>query len=198
MKPLALIPVVLFAVLGVFFYVSLQDGGDDTLPSVLVGRPAPDTDLAPLADRPDHQGAETDGLASSDLADGTVKLVNFWASWCAPCRTEHPVLTALAEDEGITIHGVNYKDRPDGARRFLRALGDPFARVGVDETGRTGIDWGVYGVPETFVVDGEGHILARHVGPLTEEAWNASLSRYFKTSATDGDRPARGAGGGEG
>ena len=97
-----------------------------------------------------------------------MKLVNFWASWCAPCRAEHPLLSELAA-EGVPVLGINYKDEPDKALAFLGELGDPFARVGADASGRTGLDWGLYGVPETFVVDEAGTILLRHAGPLTPD-----------------------------
>ena len=113
--------------------------------------------------------ADFDGnpaFTTADLADGDVVLVNFWASWCAPCRAEHPQLVQMAE-EGIEIFGINYKDEPDKARRFLEELGDPYARLAADETGRTGLDWGLYGVPETFVIDGNGTVVKRFAGPIT-------------------------------
>ena len=109
--------------------------------------------------------ATTRAPTAADLTAPGVKLVNFWASWCGPCRVEHPVLTALAA-EGVPVIGINYKDDPDKARAFLAELGDPYAKIGADDSGRTGLDWGIYGVPETFVVDGAGKVVMRYPGPL--------------------------------
>jgi cytochrome c biogenesis protein CcmG/thiol:disulfide interchange protein DsbE len=133
----------------------------DTLPSVLIDRPAPDMDLPPLI-----EGGE--GLTTAMLQADGVKLVNVWASWCGPCRVEHPELMRL-EEMGVTIHGLNYKDEPRNAKAFLEELGDPYATVGVDDRGRAGIEWGVYGVPETFVIDAEGRIAFKHVGPIQND-----------------------------
>lgn len=138
----------------------------DTLPSALVGQSAAAVQLTPLGDLP--------GFSQSDLADGKVKIVNFWASWCAPCRAEHPNLMRL-RDEGLPIYGVNYKDKPEAALAFLSDLGNPFQRVGADGTGRMGIDWGLYGVPESFVIDGEGKVLLRFPGPITERALEVEI-----------------------
>jgi cytochrome c biogenesis protein CcmG, thiol:disulfide interchange protein DsbE len=157
---LLIVPPLVFAGFAVVAYMALSSG-DDGLPSALQGRAAP-TLAGTVALREDP--APDDAL----LASGEVTLVNFWASWCAPCRVEHPFLTDLAE-EGIPVIGVNYKDRPENALGFLAELGDPYAAIGADATGRTGIDWGLYGVPETFVVDGEGRITHRHAGPITPE-----------------------------
>jgi len=129
------------------------------LPSALVGKPAPDFVLPPIPGRDDH------GFSRADLG-GRPVLVNVWASWCVPCRAENPVLLRLVRAEGVTIHGVNYKDKAEDAREFLRTLGDPFTYIGRDADGRVGIEWGVYGVPETFVVDARGVIRYRHVGPM--------------------------------
>ncbi len=191
MRLVALLPVLILVILGVFFAISLQNAGNETLPSALIGKPVPEFTLEPLAERPDTDGP-LEGLGSADLKDGKVKLVNFWASWCTPCRAEHPVLMELAESGEAVIHGINYKDRPDGARRFLQGLGDPFGRIGRDDTGRTGIDFGLYGVPETYVVDGEGRILARKVGPLTRADWDGKLKAFFTkpplpSSSADGE-----------
>src|SRR5690606_30373939 len=97
-------------------------------------------------------------------------IVNFWASWCAPCIVEHPVLMALSRESGVPVFGINYKDKPDAARKFIGRYGNPYKAIGVDDTGRTAIDFGVYGVPETYVIDGKGRIVLRHAGPLTPEA----------------------------
>ncbi len=160
MRWLALVPLALFAALGGFFLQGLYRDDPDALPSALVGREAPALALEPL---PGRTPLTDDALR----ADG-VKLVNFWASWCVPCRVEHPQIEALAAT--VPVHGVNYKDRRDGspaaAQAFLEELGDPFASVGADGTGRAGLDWGLTGVPETFVIDGEGVVRLRHAGPI--------------------------------
>lgn len=129
------------------------------VPSALIDQPVPAFELPPLLE-------EGRGLATADLKGGGVKLVNVYASWCAPCRIEHPLLMRLAQEEGVTVHGIAYKDKPADSRRFLEMLGNPYQRVGLDLDGRAGIEWGVYGVPETYVVDNDGRIRYRHVGPL--------------------------------
>jgi cytochrome c biogenesis protein CcmG/thiol:disulfide interchange protein DsbE len=152
------IPALLFAVLLAAFAMGLNHD-PHLLPSALINRPAPDFALPPLYDN-------APGLSRKDL-EGGVRLVNFFASWCLPCRDEQPELMRLAQDRGLAIEGIAYKDRPEDARRFLERLGDPFRRVGVDRDGRTAIDFGVYGVPETYLIDAAGHIRYRHVGPLS-------------------------------
>jgi cytochrome c biogenesis protein CcmG/thiol:disulfide interchange protein DsbE len=166
-------PMVAFAVIAAYFALGLRrDPG--TLPSALLNQPAPDFALPPLLEgKP--------GLASADLKGGAPVLVNVWASWCVPCRAEHPVLTRLARE--VPVYGFNYKDRPEDARRFLVELGDPYRRIGADTSGRVGIDWGVYGVPETFVIDAEGLIRHRHVGPLTEKAIDEKIRPLLKSLA---------------
>ncbi|HPG23625.1 MAG TPA: DsbE family thiol:disulfide interchange protein [Amaricoccus sp.] len=158
---LMLLPPLLFAVFAGLAWFALTRENPDELPSALIGRPAPSL-AATTALRDDP--APTD----ADLRAPGVKLVNFWASWCGPCRAEHPMLEELAA-EGQTIVGVNYKDDPANARAFLAELGDPFAAIGADRSGRTGLDWGIYGVPETFVIAPDGTILLRHPGPLTRD-----------------------------
>jgi cytochrome c biogenesis protein CcmG/thiol:disulfide interchange protein DsbE len=133
----------------------------DTLPSALIGRPAPVTELPPLVEG-------EPGFDAAMLTAPGVKIVNVWASWCGPCRVEHPHLMTLAE-MGHTIHGLNHRDQPAGAAAFLRELGDPYERIGVDRNGRASVEWGVYGVPETFVIDGEGRIVYKHVGPIQND-----------------------------
>jgi cytochrome c biogenesis protein CcmG, thiol:disulfide interchange protein DsbE len=155
---LFLLPALAFLAISVGLAIGLTRD-PSTLPSALLDRPAPEFDLPPLP------GRAGEGLSTADLRGNGVSLVNVFASWCGPCRVEHPVLDRLAE-EGVTINAINYKDRPEAARAFLAELGDPYGRVGFDETGRVAIDWGVYGVPETFVVDADGTIVYRHVGPL--------------------------------
>jgi cytochrome c biogenesis protein CcmG/thiol:disulfide interchange protein DsbE len=155
-----LVPAVLFAALLVAFAIGLRHD-PRLLPSALIDRPAPDFSLPGLYDA-------ANGLSRKDL-DGRVTVVNFFASWCAPCREEHPQLMALARRPGVALDGIAYKDKPDASRRLLDSLGNPFGRVGVDRDGATAIDFGVYGVPETYVIDAAGHIRYRHVGPLTAD-----------------------------
>ena len=162
---LFLIPLVVFGALAGWLAVPLIRGSDPSqLPSALVDQPAPETDLPGLAGRPDGGGAEP---LTDAVFEGEVTLLNFFASWCVPCLAEHPVLTALAEDRGLAINAIAYKDAPADTVAWLTRHGDPFARIGVDEGGLTGIDWGLTGVPETFVIDAEGHVRYRHIGPLT-------------------------------
>ena len=167
------IPLVVFAALAALLYTRLFSGDPATLPSALIGRPAPDLALKPLDGLAGDSGA-IPGFSRADLATGEVTVVNVWASWCGPCRQEHPILMGLKQT-GVRLFGLNYKDNPENARRFLGGLGNPFSRVGVDDAGRGAIDWGVYGVPETFVVDGQGRIAYKFVGPLTEESAKAKL-----------------------
>lgn len=162
------LPVVAFVALAALLYVRLYSGDPQALPSALIGKPAPDLAL-PALDGLTKDGAPMPGFARADLATGEVTVVNMWASWCGPCRIEHPSLMAL-EKAGVRMFGMNYKDNTENARRFLGGLGNPFSRVGVDADGRAAIEWGVYGVPETFVVDGKGRIAFKHVGPIADEA----------------------------
>ncbi len=163
---LALMPPVAFAGLAAVFMAGMLRDDPDALPSARLGEIAPDVVLAPLAG--------LDGWDADILREPGVKLVNFWASWCAPCRVEHPNLELLAA-EGVTIYGVNYKDRPEAAVAFLNELGNPFAAVGADDSGRTGLDWGLYGVPETFVIDGDGRIVLRLAGPITQRTLEGKI-----------------------
>ena len=152
-------PPVVFAALAALFYAGMQREDPDALPSTRIGQPAPAMTLTQLGAEPPFE--------LEALSEPGVKLVNYWASWCAPCRAEHPNLETLAK-EGVPIYGVNYKDDPAKALAFLEELGDPYAGLGADESGRTGIDWGLYGVPETFVIDGDGIVRLRFAGPITE------------------------------
>ncbi|WP_237152972.1 DsbE family thiol:disulfide interchange protein [Oryzibacter oryziterrae] len=161
------LPVVVFGAMAVLFYSRLGAGDPSEIPSVLIGQDVPAFDLKPLAGLTAN-GDPAPGLKSDDLKTG-VTLVNVFASWCVPCRSEHPLLLKLAEDKRIRLVGINYKDTDDQALRFLSALGNPYAAVGIDASGRVGIDWGVYGVPETFVV-ANGRIVYKHVGPISEDS----------------------------
>lgn len=161
---LFLLPLLVFLALAAVFLMQLFSGRDTSLvPSALIGRDAPQTDLPPL------EGMTLPGLSSNAFA-GRITLVNVWGSWCLPCRQEHPLLMELARDERFVIAGLNYKDKPENARRFLGDLGNPYDAIGVDQNGRAAIDWGVYGVPETFLVGPEGRIRYKHVGPFTPES----------------------------
>lgn len=152
------LPPAIFAGLAAMFYLGMQRDDPDALPSVQIGREAPPVVLTQLGSEMPFDDAV--------LREPGVKIVNYWASWCAPCRVEHPHLMALAE-EGIPVYGINYKDDPRNALAFLAELGDPYAAMGADATGRTAIDWGVYGVPETYVIDGSGRVVFRLAGPVT-------------------------------
>src|SRR6266446_3200567 len=167
-----LLPVALFFVLIAYFALALRPGRDpSTLPSALIDKPAPDFALAGLAGGP--------GVSRAAL-DGHTAIVNFFASWCVPCRAEHPLLMRLAKQEHVLLFGIAYKDKPEEAARFLAQLGNPYRRVGFDQSGRVGIDFGVYGVPETYVIDRAGHIRYRHVGPLTADALERELLPRLK------------------
>jgi len=161
-----LAPLALFLGLAAWFGAALFSGRDPReLPSALIDRPAPGFDLPSLAD----------GRLSSEALRGQVTVVNFFASWCAPCRVEHPVLLRLARQEKIRVIGIAYKDRPEDSRRFLAELGDPYLATGIDRDGRTGIDFGLYGVPETYVIDKAGHIRKRIVGPVSHTMLDREL-----------------------
>ncbi|MCC2690540.1 MAG: protein thiol/disulfide oxidoreductase DsbE [Rhizobiaceae bacterium] len=175
---LVFLPLLVFGGLAAIFLMRLGSGRDmSAIPSALIGQPAPATSL------PAMPGLDLPGLESRHFA-GQVTLVNVWASWCAPCRQEHPLLMELAEDRRFAVSGLNYKDQPENARRFLGSLGNPFGAIGVDQAGRAAIDWGVYGVPETFLVGKKGEILYKHVGPLTPQAVAADLMAEIEAALT--------------
>jgi len=161
-RVLFLLPVVLFLVLAGYFALALRPDRDPhELPSAMIDKPAPSFALAGLAGAP--------GLDRAALAGG-VTVVNFFASWCVPCRVEHPLLMGLSAETKVPLYGIAYKDKPEDTARYLAQLGDPYARIGLDQAGRVGIDFGVYGVPETYVIDKDGRIRLRMVGPLTAES----------------------------
>jgi len=166
---LTALPVAVFAGLAVTFAVGLFREDPSRVPSALIGKPVPNFNLSPLAGL-ERNGLQLPGLKSDDLAAGTVTVVNVWASWCAPCREEHPVLVQLSKKPEFRLVGINYKDKTGNALRFLGALGNPFERVGTDPAGKAAVDWGVYGVPETFIVDGKGTIRFKWIGPMTPDA----------------------------
>jgi len=170
----AIVPVALFGLLAVGFLYSLYHGDPSHLPSALIGKPAPQFQLPSIAGLTAN-GAEVPGFASTDLGHGKVSIVNVWASWCVPCRDEAPALASAATRLGVPVFGIDQEDAPADAKRFLQTLGNPYARIGADTNGRVSIDWGVYGVPETYVVDGMGRIAYKYVGPLTSEAIDKEL-----------------------
>jgi cytochrome c biogenesis protein CcmG/thiol:disulfide interchange protein DsbE len=160
---IALLPLLVVLVLGALFFARLFAGDASHIPSALIGQSAPPIDLKGL------DGAS--GLADADLRNGHVSIVNVFGSWCLPCHAEHETLMALAADKelaakGVALYGVAQKDDPENLRRFLGAKGDPYAKIGLDQDGRAGIDWGVYGVPETFIVKGDGTIAYKFIGPM--------------------------------
>jgi cytochrome c biogenesis protein CcmG, thiol:disulfide interchange protein DsbE len=163
------IPIAVFGALGVLLLVSLLRPGDPSLiPSVLIGKQAPRLTLPPLDGIYDN-GAPIPGITPADLARGGPVIVNFWQSSCAPCVAEHPLLIMLRDKTGVPLVGINTKDPVTGARRFLNRFGIPFTNVGIDADGRAAIEWGVYGMPETFIVDGKGMVVAKHIGAITED-----------------------------
>ncbi|NVP53904.1 DsbE family thiol:disulfide interchange protein [Mycoplana rhizolycopersici] len=171
---LALLPLMIFATLAAIFFFQLRSGRDvSEIPSALIGTQAPFRDLEPLA------GAMRDGVPvpalTAEAAKGKLTLVNFWASWCVPCRQEHPVIMALAQDPRLTVLGVNYKDGNENALRFLGELGNPFAAIGLDPNGKMAIDFGVYGIPESYLVGPDGTILYKKVGPFDEDSLKNGL-----------------------
>jgi cytochrome c biogenesis protein CcmG, thiol:disulfide interchange protein DsbE len=171
---LVLLPLVLFLALAALFLFRLGAGDPSRLPSVLIGREAPPTELPPVAGL-ERNGEPVPGIVPADFR-GAVTVLNVWASWCVPCRDEAALLMGLAGDKRIRLVGINYKDQPDNARRFLGRFGNPFSASGADANGRAAIEWGVYGVPETFIVGRDGKIAYKLVGPLTPE----NLERVVK------------------
>ncbi len=168
------LPLIIVIGMSALFLVALHSGDPSRLPSVLIGKPVPEFDL-PAVEGIAQTGKPIPGFSSADLANGEVSIVNVWASWCGPCIQEHPLLVDLKEQHGLRLLGINYKDEPEAAQRFLTRLGNPFDALGADTSGRVAIDWGVYGVPETYVVDGKGEIVYKHVGPLTAEKISGEL-----------------------
>jgi cytochrome c biogenesis protein CcmG, thiol:disulfide interchange protein DsbE len=167
------LPLLAFGSLAAIFWFRLGDGDPAKIPSALIGHPAPSTALPPLQGLLDS-GAQIPGLDPA-MFKGKVSVVNVWASWCVPCHDEAPLLTELAKDQRLQMVGINYKDTPENARRFLGRYGNPFGIVGVDGNGRAAIEWGVYGVPETFIVGRNGTIVYKMVGPIMPDNIDAVL-----------------------
>ncbi|MCY4206874.1 MAG: DsbE family thiol:disulfide interchange protein [Roseovarius sp.] len=172
-SPLMILPPAIFILVAILFYAGMMRTDPNSLPSVIIGSQAPKVQVEKLGRK--------SVFDDSDLRKAGVKLVNFWASWCAPCRAEHPLLETLKND-GAVIYGVNYKDETGNALSFLRELGDPYASIGADINGRMGIDWGVYGIPETFIIDGEGDVVLRFAGPITRRALRDEILPAIKSA----------------
>jgi cytochrome c biogenesis protein CcmG, thiol:disulfide interchange protein DsbE len=168
---LVFLPAILFSVVAVIALMQLLSGRDiAAVPSALIGKPVPLAELGTLPDMP----------AYNPEMPGKVTIVNVWASWCAPCREENATLLELTKDQRFEVAGINYKDQPENALAFLKTLGNPFDKIGTDEKGRAAIDWGVYGVPETFIVSRDGLIAYKHVGPLKPEDMAGAFGQALK------------------
>jgi len=181
---LVLVPLVVFLALTGLFLVRLFSGDPSRIPSALIGRPAPTVDLPAVAGL-ERDGKPIPGISAADF-HGNVTVINVWASWCIPCHDEAPFLLELAGDTRIRLVGINYKDQPDNARRFLGRYGNPFVATGADENGRAAIEWGVYGVPETFVVGRDARIAYKLVGPITTENFDSVLKPEIQKALAGG------------
>ena len=167
---LYLIPAVIFGVIaGNFLWGLISDRDPREIPSVMIDQPVPEFELGPI------EGMDGPGLKTADLTDGQVTLVNFFASWCVPCRIEHAFLIQLVKRDGVRLVGINYKNEAEEARTWLAQLGNPYAQIGADTTGRVGIEWGVYGLPETFMIDKKGRIRYRRVGPIDADTLDREI-----------------------
>ena len=172
-----------FLLLAGLLFLGLQHGDDSILPSALIGRPVPQMTLAPLESLL-RDGKPVPGLASADFKGGKVTVVNVFASWCVPCRNEHAALMALASSGKARLVAINYKDQAENARRFLGTFGNPYDAVGVDPSGRMAIEWGVYGVPETFIIGKDGMIADKLVGPILDDQRYAELNAAIDKAAS--------------
>lgn len=181
---LTIVPLLLFGALAALFFLRLGSGDPSKIPSALLGRPAPATTLPALEGLTDN-GNSIPGLTPETL-QGKVSVVNVWASWCVPCHDEAPLLHALSDDKRFQIVGINYKDAADNARRFLGRYGNPFSAVGVDANGRASIEWGVYGVPETFIVGRDGKISYKLIGPITPANYDTVLKAEIEKALRAG------------
>ncbi len=171
-----LIPLIVFLVVSAFFVWGLIKGDPRKIPSVLIGKPVPEFDLPPLPGAMTADGRPIPGLSSADLKSVPgIKMVNFFASWCVACRQEHPFVMELARRKVMPIYGIAYKDAPEKSLAWLSELGNPYERIGMDRKGRVGIDFGVYGIPETFFIDEKGIIVYKYIGPLGPRAWQEEV-----------------------
>ena len=170
-----IIPVLIFFLLIIVAFGALKKNDTKNIPSVLIGKNPPPLSLKKLGNFPN--------ITNKDLEakyEKKIRLINFWASWCPPCRVEHPQLEKLSKIESLEIFGVNYKDNQKSALNFINQFGNPYSKIGSDTAGRNAIEWGVYGVPETFVLDQNGYILYRHAGPITKEIFESKFIYLFK------------------
>jgi cytochrome c biogenesis protein CcmG, thiol:disulfide interchange protein DsbE len=178
MRGLYILPIVAMAALAIAFYASLSGPPPDELPSALIGKPAPAVALPALY-------ANATPFTSADLKAGHVTVVNIWASWCVPCRVEGPALQALAREKGVVLYGMVWKDSADKARSYLADTGNPYARIDLDQGGQEGIDWGITGVPETFVIDGRGIVRLRYPAPLVGDALESTILPAIRQAEAD-------------
>ncbi len=167
-----ILPLAVFAVLAFYFVLGLRLD-PSVIPSALIDKPVPTFELPPIEGKPGN------GFSSADLV-GRVSAVNVFASWCLPCSAEHPLVTRLGQIEGVTLYGINYKDKPADALAWLDELGNPYWEIGADAKGRVGIDWGVYGLPETFIIDKKGRIRYKHVGPMTPKSFEDHILKMVE------------------
>jgi len=179
-----LVPLAAFLGLVLLFLFRLNAGDPALIPSALIGHPAPQTNLPPIAGL-DRDGQPIPGIDPASFK-GAVTVVNVWASWCVPCHDEAPLLMQLARDSRLRLVGINYKDQPDNARRFLGRYGNPFAAAGADENGRASIEWGVYGVPETYVIGRDARIAYKLVGPITADNFDTVLKPQIEKALAAG------------
>ncbi len=171
---LFLMPLMIVVALSIIFLFRLFSGDTTKLPSALISKPVPEVTLSGIANLVQN-GSVVPGFSSADLKKGQVSLVNMFASWCLECKQEHDVLLKLGKDERIVLFGIDYKDDAEKARLFLNSYGNPYKAVGVDRKGSAAIDWGLYGVPETFIISGKGRILYKKTGPMTEETLQSEI-----------------------
>jgi cytochrome c biogenesis protein CcmG/thiol:disulfide interchange protein DsbE len=181
---IVLLPLIFFLGIAGLFLLRLSAGDPSIIPSALIGHPAPQTTLPPIAGL-ERDGAPVPGLDPASFA-GAVTVVNVWASWCVPCHDEAPLLMKLAQDSRFRLVGINYKDDADNARRFLGRYGDPFAAAGADASGRAAIEWGVYGVPETYVIGRDARIAYKLVGPIADENFDSVLKPQIEKALAAG------------